>query len=313
MKIFVLGSVVQAMCWKVDTLPQAGETRAATALAVEVGGKGINVAIGTKRLGADSYTLLGIGHDATGEEFMRLLEKEGISSEHTWKLAPQSGYGAGMIAADGENAIAVYPGPNLLLTAEHARQAQAEIKESDLVYAQFETSLPAITEAFRIAREQAVRTVLNPSPWQNIPSALLDMTDVLIVNEVEAGELLSPLPPLRGSLPECETALRSSLEGFWRNWQGSLLVVTLGATGSIAFERDGRSSPVAGYQVDAIDTVGAGDAFASSFCVELCKRTQLTQALRHANAAGAIVASRFGVLDALPTAEVLQSFLTARA
>ena len=52
MKIFVLGSVVQALCWKVEQLPKPGETRTASALSSEIGGKGINVAIGTRRLGA---------------------------------------------------------------------------------------------------------------------------------------------------------------------------------------------------------------------------------------------------------------------
>ena len=313
MKIFVLGSVVQALCWKVEQLPKPGETRTASALSSEIGGKGINVAIGTRRLGADVDTLLGIGHDATGDKVLSLLEQEGVSIAYAWRLAPQSGYGAGFIAADGQNAIAVYPGPNLLLDESHVQHAKSAIHEADLVYGQLETALPAVASAFRMACKNGVRTVLNPSPWQILPKSLLDDTDVLIVNEVEVRELLALTSPLHGSLQECAKFLHTRLASFWQQWPGSLVVVTLGSTGSIAFERNGTIHQVPAFQIEAVDSVGAGDAFASSFCVELCKQTPLSAALLQANACGAIVASRFGVMDALPGQVELLNFFTSPA
>lgn len=308
MRIVVLGSFVQACCWKVARLPKAGETFTASALSIEAGGKGLNVAIGTRRLGADVDVLLGIGEDDAGDALLRLLENEGLSTEHVWRLAPQSGYGAGLVAADGENAIAVYPGPNLMLANEHVQQAKTAIGAADLVYGQLETSVAAVASAFRAARLSGALTVLNPSPWQSLPEHLLDDTDVLIVNELEAQDLLGLDSPLSGSLQDCIELICAFLESFWLKWQGSLLVVTLGAIGSLAFERHGPTHSAPAFEIAAIDSVGAGDAFASAMCMELCKRTPLAQALRYGNACGAIMASKFGVLAALPDRTELQAF-----
>ncbi len=307
MHIVVLGSFVQACCWKVARLPKAGETFIATALSIEAGGKGLNVAIGARRLGADVNVLLGIGQDAAGDALLQLLEHEGLSADYVWRLAPQSGYGAGLIAADGQNAIAVYPGPNLMLAAEHVQLAEAVINTANLVYGQLETSLVAVASAFRAARLCGVRTVLNPSPWQQLPMSLLDDTDVLIVNEVEVRDLLALAAPLSGSLQDCIELLRPILDSFWLKWQGSLLVVTLGAIGSLAFERHGSTHHAPAFEITAVDSVGAGDAFASGLCIELCKHTPLADALRYANACGAFMASRFGVLDSLPDQAALQA------
>ena len=309
MRMVVLGSFVQACCWKVQRLPKAGETYVASALSIEAGGKGLNVAIGARRLGAEVDVLLGIGEDAAGDGLLRLLEKEGISSTHVWRLAPQSGYGAGLIAADGQNVIAVYPGPNLLLDSGHVHAAESTIAAADMVYGQLETSLSAVAAAFRCARRAGVRTVLNPSPWQCLPTGLLDDTDVLVVNETEAWELLSLRAPLGDSLTECVVQLRAGLETLWSRWPGRLLVVSLGKLGSVAFERHGAQHPVPAFQVEAVDSVGAGDAFASRLCLALCVGTPLSTALHHANASGALMASRFGVLDALPDTAALETFL----
>lgn len=310
-RMVVMGSFVQACCWKVERLPQPGETFTASAISIEAGGKGLNVAIGTNRLGAQVDVLLGIGEDVAGDELLQLLEREEISAAHVWRLAPQSGYGAGLIAADGQNAIAVYPGPNHLLNAQHVRKAESAIESADVVYGQLETSLAAVEAAFRIARRKGVRTVLNPSPWQTLPSELLQDTDVLIVNEVEVRELLLLPDPLPVSLHSSANILQKRLDSFWTDWNGALLVVTMGAAGSLAFERNGRNAVVAAFQIEAVDSVGAGDAFASGLCVALTEGLPLDQALRYGNACGALMASHFGVLAALPRQAVVHAFMAA--
>lgn len=311
MKIVVLGSFVQACCWKVTRLPAAGETLTASAFSIEAGGKGLNVAIGARRLGAEVDIMLGIGQDEAGDNLLHLLQHERIGTDYVWRLARQSGYGAGFIADDGQNAIAVYPGPNLLLTAEHAAQAAAALARADLVYGQFETSVSAIHAAFAMARRTGVRTVLNPSPWQNVPRSLLDHTDVLIVNEVEARALLGLAQPLPESLADCVATLPQLLDSFWSWWSGSLLVVSLGSLGSLACERQRAVYQAPAFAVDAVDSVGAGDAFAAGFCVDLCRCVPLDHALRAGNACGALVASRLGVLDALPHRAAVDAFLKA--
>lgn len=311
MRIMVLGSFVQACCWQVERLPQAGETFTAAAFSLEAGGKGLNVAVGARRLGAAVDILLGIGQDGAGDELLRLLGKEGIGTDYVWRLAPRSGYGAGLIAAGGENVIAVYPGPNLMLNAEHVRQAETAISAANLVYGQLETSLEAVACAFRIAKRNAVCTVLNPSPWQTLPAQLLDDTDILLVNAVEVRQLLGFDTFAAESLQDWMKLLGSGLDSFWLQWPGALLVVTLGSLGSIACERHGPIHCAPGFKIAAVDSVGAGDAFAGGLCATLCKGLPLAEVLRYANACGALTASRLGVLDALPGLAALEAFFSS--
>jgi ribokinase len=310
MRLVVLGSFIQACCWFVDRLPKPGETFAASSLSVEAGGKGLNVAIGARRLGAEVDVLLGIGWDAAGEA---LLAKENLDAAHVWRLAPQSGHGAGLIAKDGQNVIAIYPGPNLQVGENHIASAAAAIASADLAYGQLETSIAAVAAFFRLARRQGTVTVLNASPWQDLPQELLDLTEILIVNELEAANLLGPAAaPLSGSLLDCAVLMADSVEAMWQRWSGVLLIVTLGGAGALAFERNGSVHPAPAFRVDAVDSTGAGDAFASAFCCAYGNRDPLKSALRYANAAGAWVASRAGVLDALPTREDLGGFIKSR-
>lgn len=317
-RIFVVANFVMACCWRVSRLPQPGETFVASALSMEPGGKGLNVAIGTHRLGAQVDVMLGIGNDGAGQQLLDLLAAEGLGTRHVYKLGAQSGYGAGMIADNGQNAIAVFPGPNLLLTAAHVDQAEGAIAAAALVYGQFETSVAAVQRAFELARRHGVRTVLNPSPWQVIPAPLLACTDVIVVNEVEAAHLLGLAEPLAGhSAAQVGAMLGPRVNGFRARHSDSwvrlpLLIVTLGAHGCVAFEPGHQPLALDALAVDALDTMGAGDAFASALCMALCDGLDLETALTRANAAGAWLASHHGVLDVLPTAAQLEAFYVSR-
>lgn len=310
--VFVLGSFVQACCWSVPRLPLPGETLVATGIHIEPGGKGLNVAVCLQRLGLQVETLIGCGNDAAGAALMALLEREGVSTAQVKQLASASGWGSGWIAADGQNAIAVYPGANLLLTAEHVEQASNSIVQAQLVYAQFETSFVAVQAAFQLAHAQGVVTVLNPSPWQTPPEALRVCTHTVIVNETEAQGLLSLATTLVGSASDCAQQVAVCLQAFWRDWPSAeCLVVTLGAGGSLGFDR-ARSSDcwfASAPSIKALDTVGAGDAFASGYCSARLAGQDLPTALRWGNACGSHLASQRGVLAALPNADLLVSLL----
>jgi ribokinase len=314
MQFFVLGSFVQACCWTLKRLPQAGETFIASGLTIEAGGKGLNVAICTRRLGANVDIALGIGNDAAGTGLLDLLKAEDVGASNVHRLGLQSGYGAGLIGSDGQNAIAVYPGPNLLLNAQHMFKAEVAIKSADLVYGQFETSVDAIQQAFSIANKNGVTTILNPSPWQTVAPDLLKITDVLIVNEVEACGLFQIATiDFSLSIEAVVKQLEVAINTYYKHWMGKLIIVTLGQHGSAAFSPSGQSVYCLAYNIKALDTVGAGDAFASGFCMAYMQNKSIAEALQIGNACGAIVASQFGVLDTLPTATSLAAFITAHS
>lgn len=300
MKAFVLGSFVQACCWMVPRLPHPGETLAATELHFDTGGKGLNVAICLQRLGITVNTLIGCGKDSAGDELLSLLQQENIDTPYVYRLNAPSGRGAGWIGADGQNAIAVYLGANLLLTPTHIQQAKASIMQADVVYAQFETAPSAIEAAFAIAHTHQIPTLLNPSPWPETSSqawmktlsALRHTTHTLIVNEVEAAQL--------------------ELESLWMDWTSlQRIVITQGAKGSCAWERKTphQCLHIPAPSIQVVDTIGAGDAFASGYCAAFLANQPLSEALRWGNACGAHLAAHQGVLHVLPTRKRLQQLL----
>ena len=319
MHIFVIGSYVQGYCWNVDWVPKAGETLIATGLNIEPGGKGLNVAVCSKRLGAEVSALFGIGEDSAGENLKNVLLQENISTNHTHILAKQSGYATGMIAKNGQNAIAVFPGPNLLLDATHVSQAELDLKLADIVYGQFEGAYQAIELSFSYAKSKNIKTVLNPSPWQEISQNMLNNTDIIIVNEVEVLHLLSidyvqseSLKTTLHTLQDWQFFLLSQVKSLLQRWPGELLVVTLGAHCCIAIDRKLTCTAIPAFQIQAIDTICCGDAFASGFCAQYLHQS-LIDTLSFANACGAIVAEKKGMLCTLPTRQQVNNFTTLQA
>ena len=310
-RVFVLGNFVQACCWRVPRLPQPGETLEAEGLLVEPGGKGLNVAVGLRRLGAHVDTLIGCGDDAAGDALLGLLAREGIATGHVHRFAGPSGWGAGLIGPGGQSLIAVYRGANAALTARHASAAAAQLRAARLVYGQFETSLPAVEAAFALAHAAGAMTVLNPSPWQPPAAGLRQTTHTLIVNQVEAAQLLGLPDALAGDAVAAARHVRAGLAALQAAWSSlGRLVVTLGEQGSLGYERvygagDDEAARWRGWhapapRVRAVDTVGAGDAFASGYCAAVLAGEPLPAALLWGNLCGAHVARQRGVLQALP-------------
>ncbi len=87
-----------------------------------------------------------------------------------------------------------------------------------------------------------------------------------------------------------------------------LVVVTDGRRGSQAY--DGRWRYLfPSYPVDVFDTLGAGDAFGSTFVGELARSGEMEKALRAGAANAAGVVSRFGAKTGLMRLDEIQAFI----
>jgi ribokinase len=298
MRLFILGSYVNANCLCVERLPQRGESLVADALIVEHGGKGLNVAVGLHRLGAQVDTLLAVGHDAAAEALLQFLQQAGMATQWVSKAGPHSGFGVGFIADNGDNFLAVHPGANALMDSALVMRALDDLRAADLVYAQFEIPDAPILTAFRLARRQGIRTFLNPSPWRLISQELLALTNILVLNAPEAALLFEMAGSEPVSASEWLTALPDGAKRC--HWQGDVLLVTLAEQGCVALAQ-GKTIYTPGLTVTAVDATGAGDAFNAGLAIALAEQKPLADALTFANACGAWVAARAGVLQALPT------------
>ncbi len=162
--------------------------------------------------------------------------------------------------------------------------------------------MDAATEFARRGREAGARTLLNPAPAAPVPAELLQLTDVLVPNEIEARTLTG----MAGEGVDGALAMATALRG-----QGPRrVVITLGALGAVAVE-NGLRVHVPAPQVTVVDTVGAGDAFCAALAVRLGEGASLEGATRFACAAGAIACTRAGAEPSMPRREEIDA-LAAR-
>jgi 5-dehydro-2-deoxygluconokinase len=92
-----------------------------------------------------------------------------------------------------------------------------------------------------------------------------------------------------------------------------LAVVKQGPKGVLAVNSRGESAEVPPLPVNVLNGLGAGDAFGGALCHGLLEGWDLETIMRHANAAGAIVASRLECSSAMPTTDEIEAALKAGA
>ena len=308
-RIFVLGSFVAACTVKVDRIPRAGETLRAHSFKLEAGGKGFNCAAAIRRLGAEVDGLLAVGDDHFATLADTALAAEGLSSQLLLRIAGQTGAGVGFINSAGENWIAVHPGANALLSANHVEAATSRLLTTQAIIAQFEIGDEAIAAGFALARRNGTTTFLNPSPFRPIHPRVAALTDILVVNETEAAHLTGHEPT------GCRDGLASLLA--WGDRLApvfragtSAVVVTGGAAGAVAFRPELPPLAQPAFAVRTIDTIGAGDAFMGGLALSLVSGLNWAESLRCAAACGAHAVTGFGVLASLPDAKARDALLT---
>lgn len=306
MCVFILGSYINANSLVVDSLPVSGESVPATSLWAEHGGKGLNLAVGIHRLGLQTQTLLTVGNDTPGSAVRQFMQAENMDTSLVKQVDVASGFGVGLVSAGGDNVVAVYPGANAHTVAADVHSAIGRLAQCRMVCAQFEIPDEPILEAFRLARQYGVQTLLNPSPLRPFDPDLLALTDILVLNETEAIALFGI------------AATQDLSVFFWAQflpsvaWQGKLLVVTLAEHGCVVRETCQGILHAPAWAVDALDPTGSGDAFTAGLVFALLTGEALEVALHFANACGAWVASSPGVMAVLPTDSQVAVFMRDR-
>jgi ribokinase len=288
--IVVFGSVNVDLVARVEALPRAGETIAGVSFATSAGGKGANQALAARRAGADVAWFGAVGRDALAGMALKLLRDEGVRLAPAVVAEAPTGVALIHVDASGENAITVVAGANA-----HAKSADVPdvlLGPTATVLLQLETPESESFALARRARDQGARVVLNPAPARALDAAWLDTIDVLVVNESECAALAAPFDA--PAAPERFAAVVARRRHV-------LACVTLGARGAVAAEGD-RLHRAPGLSVQAIDTVGAGDAFTGALAAALDAGRSLPAALARACVAGGLACTREGAQAALPRA-----------
>ena len=283
---------------------QRGETLMAQTFEISPGGKGSNAAVAAARQGASVGLLARIGDDDFGRMALALWREEGMDTTHVEIAAGErSGVAQIQVFDDGDNSIAVHGGAGAGLTARHAQGVASWLRASRVVVSSNEVPLACTAEAFAIARQARVLTLLNPAPAAELPDALLVLVDLLTPNESE----LRALAGMAGDAPEPDAADRLLQRGV------QAVLVTRGREGCRLYtsaSRPPRELP--GHRVQVVDTIGAGDTFTGTLAAALAVGHSLPSAMTRANAAAALSVQGRGGIDGMPGREAVDRLLRRR-
>lgn len=308
-RVVVLGASLMDMNLRLDRLPSPGETRLGSGFFMMPGGKGANQAVAARRAGAEVIFLTALGGDDFGRQIRDRYFDEGIDIRHARVVeSGPSGVALILVGDDGENLIGVAMGANAGLTPGWIDEIPAEVFEPPgVLLVSLEVPMEVVRRAIERANLAGIRVVLNPAP---MPPGLWaggdpPRVDVLTPNQSEAQALSGSAEPLPDDFERWIERLRGP------EWHGSAVVLTLGSRGCLVVDR-GTGTAIPAFPVEAVDTVGAGDAFNGALAVGLAEGLSLVEAATRASAAAALAVTRPGAQGALPSRAEIDRMVASR-
>lgn len=311
MSILCFGSANIDDTYRVPHMVARGETLAATSVVRCAGGKGLNQAIALARAASGRLDVAFAGCvGADGAFLLDELEAAGVDVARVQVLEDER-TGLAVIQNDdaGDNCIILYGGANRRVTPELVRRALAFYGPGDMVVLQNEVNL--VDEVIDRAADRGMQVALNPSPFDaSIMDLPLDKVDYLLVNEIEAMQLLKALGAASVGGADIEAGEADATAGDWaavaralgERFRSTCIVMTLGAQG--AYLIDGAAcTHVPACPCKAVDTTAAGDTFTGYFLAGIALGDSALAAMAAAARAASIAVSRPGAAASIPSAD----------
>ena len=286
----VVGSINADLTSRVKRHPNPGETLLGSGGGITAGGKGANQAVAAAYLGANVAFVGAVGKDPYIEPALKHLRDSGVDLSHVAEVDDTTGLAIITVSDDGENTIVVIPGANAHVDSAFVQERTAPIEQADIVLLQGE--IPADGFAAAVASASG-RVIVNLAPVVEVDKKALLAADPLLANEHEAGLILDQLGVKASSDAPKDLAQSLIDAGF------NSVVLTLGAEGALV-ATGGELVDIPTPKVTAVDTTGAGDAFAGALCARLLAGDELVQAATFAARVGATSTLRNGAQASYP-------------
>jgi len=284
------------------------------------GGAPANVAVGLARLGTPSRFIGQVGDDPFGAWLRNILVRQDVDVSHLL-MTDRARTTIAFVATrrDGKKDICFYrnPGADMLLSEADLQPMMfdaAQVFHCGSVSLSQSPCREAQLSAARMAKERGLLVSYDPnwrpSLWDDHEAAreilwqMMPLTDIVKVADEEwefvtgTSDLAEGAEKLRAAGPR-------------------LVIVTRGAEGAY-FDCAATRGEVAGFNVEAIDTLGAGDAFVAGMLTRILEHesleavlneAKLREIVRFANACGAIATQKPGAIPSLPTHGEVEDFL----
>ena len=304
-KILVIGSANMDFSMNFYKMPASGETIVDDGgVAYIPGGKGANAAIAFKRLGADTVFCAKLGADVHGQKLYNYYKEIGLNTASV-KVDHDNPTGLAVVMreGDGSNRIIVYPGANNHLTTEGILEAFE--CNPDAVYLGFEIPFQTVVNAAKIAASKNIPIFIDAAPAsKEYDLEKLPPVEIFSPNEQETFEFTGIMPN------SMESSLRAAL-AISRKVKAKYIVIKQGARGAFLYDGKRYNTFPAVKTSKVVDTTAAGDAFTAALTLEYLRTGDIREAIKYANAAGAITISRPGAASSVPTAEEIAAVVAS--
>lgn len=301
MDIAVIGSNMVDLISYVNDMPKKGETLEAPDFKMGCGGKGANQAIAASKLGANVMMVTKVGDDIFAQNTIHNFKKHGVNTQFV-ETVPRVSSGVAPIFVDNssQNRILIIKGANAYLKPEDIDRASEKLKQCKLLILQLEIPLETVYYAIDFANNHRIPIILNPAP----ASKELDINyackcDFFMPNETEL-EILTGMPV--ENMEQIQQAANSLFSKGLKN-----LIVTLGEKGSV-WLHDDQVTYINPYEVKAIDTSGAGDAFIGCFAHYYIETQNVEKAMNMASLYSAYSVMGQGTQSSYPEKEQFEQF-----
>ncbi|QGP93533.1 Sulfofructose kinase [Neomoorella glycerini] len=308
MKVLGLGTAAMDIVLQCESLPREDGFAFVHYESLFPGGSCANVLVALARMGVDTSLVAKIGDDKYGEAFREDIVRSGVCARYLFtRPGGITLHTFVTLAPNGARAIFCHLGDSLLDLAEDEVVPEM-LQGVKVFYTDMFPGRPALKLA-RLSRELGVRVFFNlecaPSFMQlcRVTMAeieeMISLCDLLCMSREGLFELTGVEDP---------QVAGQTLYQRYRPTEG--IVSTCGTQGAIWWLGDKTSIFAPAFNIQAIDTTGAGDAFiAGLIYAYFCQEMGRQRALEFANACGAIKCTQLGARFKASLEEV-NSFLT---
>jgi len=304
--ILVVGSVNIDLVVSTQCFPLVGETVLGGDLQTIPGGKGANQAFAAAMLGARTHMIANVGTDEFGQQSIDSLQSAGVDTSLITRASRPTGIAMITVDPSGNNTIVLAPGANATLDAQTALAKIPALNPGDIVLLQLEIPFETVEAVAAHAKQQGATVILDPAPFQPLPSSLLNNIDYLTPNQTEAAAMLHINERELQNLDSIkQAAIKILATG------PAAVILKLGAQGC-RLQSASCGDVIPGFIVKAVDTTAAGDTFNAAFAVALSEGKGPRAAAYFANAAAALSVTKSGAQGSIPTRAEVDKFFAAQ-
>ncbi len=256
------------------------------------GGPAANAAVAVRLLGLTSAFAGYLGQDIYGQQHYQEFIQHQVNTDLIVRGTAPTPLSTVIVKPNGQRALINYKGSTQALAIQ---AIDFSIIKPKVIL--FDGHEPYISMALaNDARQHQIPTVLDAGSVHEGTLAMMSQVDYLVCSEKFAQQFTGDAERMLARLARVAPTV----------------VITLGEHG-LLWRHQQQQGQLPAFNIKAIDTTGAGDAFHAAFAAAIAQQYSWLQTLRYASAAGGLCCSKIGARLGLPTAKELQILLAEQS